>query len=37
MSLPMANKSAVKIGSAIDAKLYREFVTVAKKNAQSRQ
>jgi hypothetical protein len=27
----MANKATVKIGPAIDAKLYREFVAVAKK------
>jgi hypothetical protein len=33
----MANKSTVKIGSAIDAKLYKEFVTVAKENGQSQR
>jgi hypothetical protein len=33
----MANKSTVKIGPAIDAKLYKEFVTVARENGQSQR
>src|SRR5215470_3614029 len=33
----MSSKSTVKIGPAIDAKLYREFVTVAKKNGLSQR
>ena len=35
--MQMSGKSTVKIGPAIDAKLYREFVTVAKKNGQSQR
>ena len=33
----MANKATVKIGPAIDAKLYKEFVEVAKENGQSQR
>ena len=33
----MANKVTVKIGPAIDAKLYKEFVEVAKENGQSQR
>jgi hypothetical protein len=33
----MATKSTVKIGPEIDAKLYKEFATVAKKNGQSQR
>ena len=33
----MANRTTVKIGPAIDAKLYREFVAVAKENGQSQR
>jgi hypothetical protein len=33
----MAIKSTVKIGPEIDAKLYKEFATVAKKNGQSQR
>jgi hypothetical protein len=33
----MANRVAVKIGPAIDAKLYKEFVAVAKENGQSQR
>jgi len=33
----MATKGTIKIGPAIDAKLYREFVTVAKENGQSQR
>ena len=33
----MANKATIKIGPAIDAKLYKEFVTVAKANGQSQR
>jgi hypothetical protein len=31
----MATKETVKIGPAIDKKLYEEFVSVAKENGQS--
>ena len=33
----MAAKGTVKIGPAIDAKLYKEFVAVAKENGQSQR
>ncbi len=33
----MANRATVKIGPAIDAKLYKEFVAVAKENGQSQR
>jgi hypothetical protein len=33
----MASKGTVKIGPAIDAKLYREFVAIAKENGQSQR
>jgi hypothetical protein len=33
----MATKGTVKIGPAIDAKLYEEFATVAKENGQSQR
>jgi len=33
----MATKRTVKIGPAIDAKLYKEFVDVAKENGQSQR
>jgi len=33
----MANKSTVKIGPAVDAKLYKEFVAVARENGQSQR
>jgi hypothetical protein len=33
----MTAKGTVKIGPAIDAKLYKEFVTVAKENGQSQR
>jgi hypothetical protein len=33
----MGSKSTVKIGPAIDAKLYKEFVSVAKQNGQSQR
>jgi hypothetical protein len=33
----MARKGTVKIGPAIDAKLYREFVAIAAKNGQSQR
>ena len=33
----MASKGTVKIGPAIDAKLYREFVAIAKQNGQSQR
>jgi hypothetical protein len=33
----MAGKSTVKIGPAIDAKLYKEFVSIAKENGQSQR
>ena len=33
----MANRATVKIGPAINAKLYKEFVTVAKENGQSQR
>ncbi|HEV3481983.1 MAG TPA: hypothetical protein VGR97_06595 [Candidatus Acidoferrales bacterium] len=33
----MATKGTVKIGPAIDAKLYEEFVSVAKENGQSQR
>lgn len=31
------NKGTIKIGPAIDAKLYKEFVAVAKQNGQSQR
>ena len=34
---PGAAKDTVKIGPAIDAKLYREFVALAKENGQSQR
>jgi hypothetical protein len=34
---PMAAKGTVKIGPAIDARLYKEFVAVAKENGQSQR
>jgi len=33
----MANRATVKIGPAINAKLYKEFVAVAKQNGQSQR
>jgi len=33
----MGRKGTVKIGPAIDAKLYREFVAIAKQNGQSQR
>ena len=33
----MASKSSTKIGPAIDAALYKEFVQVAKQNGQSQR
>jgi hypothetical protein len=33
----MANKVTVKIGPAIDAKLYKEFVESAKENGQTQR
>ena len=33
----MVNRATVKIGPAIDAKLYKEFVAVAKENGQSQR
>lgn len=33
----MANRATIKIGPAIDAKLYKEFVAVAKENGQSQR
>jgi hypothetical protein len=33
----MANRATVKIGPAIDAKLYKKFVAVAKENGQSQR
>ena len=33
----MANRANVKIGPAINAKLYKEFVAVAKENGQSQR
>lgn len=33
----MANKTTVKIGLAIDAELYKEFVAVARENRQSQR
>ena len=33
----MANRTTIKIGPAIDAKLYKEFVAVAKENGQSQR
>lgn len=33
----MANRGTIKIGPAIDAKLYKEFVAVAKENGQSQR
>jgi len=33
----MANRPTVKLGPAIDAKLYKEFVAVAKENGQSQR
>jgi hypothetical protein len=33
----MANRATVKIGPAINAKLYKEFVAVAKENGQSQR
>jgi hypothetical protein len=33
----MAAKGTVKIGPAIDARLYKEFVAVAKENGQSQR
>lgn len=33
----MAKNATVKIGPAIDAKLYKEFVAVAKENGQSQR
>jgi len=33
----MVNRATVKIGLAIDAKLYKEFVAVAKENGQSQR
>jgi ABC-type antimicrobial peptide transport system permease subunit len=33
----MANRMTVKIGPAIDAELYKEFVAVAKENGQSQR
>ena len=33
----MSSKTTIKIGPAIDAKLYKEFIAVAKKNGQSQR
>jgi hypothetical protein len=33
----MARQATIKIGPAIDAKLYKEFVAVAKENGQSQR
>jgi hypothetical protein len=33
----MVNRATVKIGPAIDANLYKEFVAVAKENGQSQR
>jgi len=33
----MTNRATVKIGPAINAKLYKEFVAVAKENGQSQR
>ena len=33
----MAKRTTIKIGPAIDAKLYKEFVNVAKENGQSQR
>jgi hypothetical protein len=33
----MTNRATVKIGPAIDAELYKEFVAVAKENGQSQR
>jgi hypothetical protein len=33
----MAKRATIKIGPAIDAKLYKEFVAVAKQNGQSQR
>jgi hypothetical protein len=33
----MANRATIKIGPAIDAKLYKEFVAIAKQNGQSQR
>ena len=33
----MANRATIKIGPAIDAKLYKKFVAVAKANGQSQR
>jgi hypothetical protein len=33
----MASRATIKIGPAIDAKLYKEFVAVAKENGQSQR
>ncbi|HKV25331.1 MAG TPA: hypothetical protein VJN93_12125 [Candidatus Acidoferrum sp.] len=33
----MPSRTTVKIGPAIDAKLYKEFVSVAKQNGQSQR
>lgn len=33
----MPGKSTIKIGPAIDAKLYKEFVSIAKENGQSQR
>ena len=33
----MAKRATIKIGPAIDAKLYKEFVAVAKENGQSQR
>ncbi len=33
----MSKQTTIKIGPAIDAKLYREFVAVAKENGQSQR
>ena len=37
LGFTMANKTTVKIGPAIDAKLYKEFVAIAKENGQSQR
>ncbi len=33
----MANRTTIKIGPAIDAELYKEFVAIAKENGQSQR
>jgi predicted transcriptional regulator len=33
----MPNRATIKIGPEIDAKLYKEFVAIAKKNGQSQR